>query len=88
MLSADLLKVLVCPESHLELTLADGELLNRLNQAIAAGRLTNKVGAPIKQQLGAALLRSDGAVAYGVVDDIPMMLVDEGIPLDQSALAS
>jgi len=88
MLSADLLKVLVCPETHLELLIADAELLGRLNQAIAAGRLTNKTGGPVKQKLDGALVRSDRAVAYAVVDDIPMMLVDEGIPLDQPALQS
>lgn len=88
MLSAELLKVLVCPETHLELTMADGALLGRLNQAIAAGRLTNKVGQPVKQKLDGALVRTDGVVAYAVVDEIPMMLVDEGIPLDQPALKS
>ncbi len=88
MLSAELLKVLVCPETHLELTVADSAMLGRLNQAIAAGRLTNKAGQPVKQKLGAALVRTDGMVAYAVVDEIPMMLVDDGIPLDQSALMS
>ncbi len=88
MLSAELLKVLVCPETHLELSLADHAVLGRLNQAIAAGRLTNKAGQPVKQQLDAALIRTDGMVAYAVVDEIPMMLVDEGIPLDQPALKS
>ncbi len=88
MLSAELLKVLVCPETHLELSLADPAVLGRLNQAIASGQLTNKAGQPVKQKLDAALLRTDGAVAYAVVDEIPMMLVDEGIPLDQPALKS
>lgn len=88
MLSADLLKVLVCPETHLELTIADSALLDRLNQAIAAGSLTNKAGQPVKQKLDGALVRTDGSVAYAVVDEIPMMLVDEGIPLDQPALKS
>lgn len=87
MLPADLLKVLVCPETHLELSLADAALLDRLNGAIAAGRLLNKAEQPVKQKLDAALVRSDRAVAYAVVDEIPMMLVDEGIPLDQPALA-
>jgi uncharacterized protein YbaR (Trm112 family) len=88
MLSAELLKVLVCPETHLELSLAGADLLGRFNQAIAAGRLTNKAGQPVKQKLDAALVRTDGMVAYAVVDEIPMMLVDEGIPLDQPALKS
>lgn len=88
MLTADLLKVLVCPETHLEFSIADAPMLQRLNGAIAAGRLLNKVGQPVKKKLDGALLRSDGVVAYAVVDDIPMMLVDEGIPLDQPALQS
>jgi uncharacterized protein YbaR (Trm112 family) len=88
MLSAEILKVLVCPETHLELSLADADLLGRLNGAISAGRLTNKAGQPVKNKLDAALVRTDGAVAYAVVDEIPMMLIDEGIPLDQPALKS
>ncbi|MCH8298607.1 MAG: hypothetical protein IH873_11115 [Chloroflexi bacterium] len=38
MISKELLDLLVCPKNRMPLTLADEELLARLNQAIAAGK--------------------------------------------------
>ena len=86
MMRPEVLKMLVCPENRSELSVAPQDLVTRLNQAIAAGKLTNKVGQTIEQKLDGGLLRSDKTILYPIVDDIPMMLVDEGIPLDQPAL--
>lgn len=87
MMHPELLKMLVCPENHSELSVADAELVRKLNDAIAAGRLTNKVGRKLDKQLEGGLLRAAGDVVYPIVDGIPMMLADEGIPLAQPALA-
>ncbi len=86
MLRPELLKVLVCPETQAALEFADDELLARVNRAIAAGQLQNRAGQTLAQQLDGGLVRADRAVLYPVVDDIPMMLVDEGVLLDQPAL--
>ena len=83
MISDDLLKLLVCPENRTPLSRATPELVTRLNAEITAGRLRNKGGQPVENQLGGALVRQDGTIAYPVVDEIPMLLVDEGIPLAQ-----
>jgi uncharacterized protein len=83
MIRTELLKMLVCPENQSALSVASDELIASLNQAIAAGRLRNRVGQPLEQPLGGGLLRADRAFLYPVVDGIPMMLVDEAIPLDQ-----
>lgn len=77
--------MLVCPETRSELALAPADLIARLNQAIAASQLTNKAGQKLERKLDGGLLRADGSVLYPIVDDIPMLLVDEGIPLGQSA---
>lgn len=86
MLRPELLKLLVCPENQTPLEFADRDLLARVNQAIAAGRLLNRAGQPLANALDGGLVRADGVVLYPVVDDIPMMLVDEGVLLDQPAL--
>jgi uncharacterized protein YbaR (Trm112 family) len=88
MIKAELLKMLVCPENHAPLTTASSELVARVNRAIAAGRVTNKAGRRIEKAIDAGLVRLDQVVLYPIVDDIPMMLVDEAIPLDQPSLAS
>jgi len=79
----ELLKILVCPDSRRPLRLADDRLLGRLNDAIAAGRVSNRGGQPVRQPLAAGLVREDGGVVYPVIDEIPVLLVDEAIPLDQ-----
>ena len=81
MIDQKLLEILVCPENHTALRLADDELLARLNEAIAAGKATNRAGRPVGEPLDAGLVREDGTLLYPVVDGIPALLVDEAIPL-------
>ena len=83
MISKDLVELLVCPENHLPLELADDALLHRLNDAISAGQLKNKAGQPCERRLDAALVRQDQLVAYPVVGQVPLLLIDEGITLAQ-----
>lgn len=83
MVNPDLLKILVCPEDHSPLTEADAATVERLNQAIRAGKLKNRGGQMLDQPLGGALVRRDATLAYPIVDDIPMMLMDEAVPLAQ-----
>ncbi|MBX3413584.1 MAG: Trm112 family protein [Pirellulales bacterium] len=85
MIRNELLEILVCPENHTRLTRADGELIRRLNEAVAAGRLRNRSGARVEERLDDGLVREDGTLLYAVRDGIPVMLVDEAIPLDQLA---
>jgi uncharacterized protein len=84
----ELLKMLVCPENRSELSVASSDLLARINAAVAAGRLTNRAGHKVERSLDSGLVRADQTVLYPIVDEIPMLLVDEGIPLDQEALRS
>jgi len=76
-----LLNILVCPENHQQLELADDALLARVNQSICAGTLTNRGGQRIESPLTAGLVREDRRWLYPIIDDIPVMLVDEAIPL-------
>lgn len=86
MIRTELLKMLVCPEDRSELSIASSELVARINAAIAAGTLVNKAGCKVERPLDGALVRADQTVVYPVVEEIPMLLVDEAIPLDQPAI--
>ena len=83
MIGKELLDILVCPELRTPLTVVDGDLLARLNMAVAEKSLKNRVGDPVERPLDGGLLREDGAFVYPIVDGIPIMLIDEAIPLDQ-----
>jgi uncharacterized protein len=81
MITQELLAMLRCPEDHSRLTSADAHLVAHLNAAGASGRLTNRGGQKIEKPLDGALVRADGQVAYPIIDEIPILLVDEGIRL-------
>ncbi len=84
---AEFIEMLRCPENGARLELADEPLLSRLNRAIADRALKNRAGQAIEAALAAALVREDRAVVYPIVHDIPILLIDEAIPLDQIAAA-
>ena len=81
MIDPDLLKVLCCPETHQEVRLAEQALINKLNGQITAGTLTNRAGQPVKEKIDGGLVRADDKLLYPIRRNIPVMLVDEGIPL-------
>ena len=82
MIHPDLLAILACPESRQPLAHADEALLARVNERIAAGGVQNVGGSAVSDALTAGLVREDGAVVYPVRDDIPVLLVDEGIRVE------
>ena len=81
MLDAELLKILCCPENHEPLTVADASLIERLNQQIAAGQLRNRAGQPVTEKLDGGLIRADRRFLYPIRQDIPVLLIDEAIPI-------
>lgn len=81
MIDKDLLAILACPQTHQPLAEANADLLKRLNERIAAGAVKNVGGAGVKLALAGGLVRQDGKIVYPVRDEIPVLLVDEGIAL-------
>ncbi len=82
MVDPELLEILVCPETHQPVRSAGAELLDRLNDAIRSGGVTNRNGDAVSEPLDEGLIREDDKVLYPVRDDIPIMLIDEAIELD------
>ncbi|MHA3774208.1 Trm112 family protein [Verrucomicrobiota bacterium sgz303538] len=81
MVAPELLELLCCPETHQALHVATSEQLTQVNRE---GTL-NRAGAPVRLPIPAGLVREDGTVLYPVWDDIPCLLIEEGIPLKSAA---
>lgn len=82
-LDKDLLAILCCPDTKQAVALADDGVIQKLNVAIEKGLLKNKADKPVTEKLDGGLIRSDQQILYPVRENIPVMLIDEGIPLAQ-----
>lgn len=83
MIDAELLEILVCPDTKQPVHEADDELVSRVNAAIEAGDVENQGGDRVRETIDGGLVREDGTVLYPVRDGIPIMLIDEAIVLDE-----
>jgi uncharacterized protein YbaR (Trm112 family) len=81
MIDDRLLTILVCPEDKTPVRPATAEEIGAVNRRIEAGALTNRSGRVVAAALTEGLVRRDGRYLYPIRDDIPVMLVDEAIPL-------
>jgi len=81
MIAPESLKVLCCPETHQAISPAERILIEKLNQHIAAGHLRNRSGQVVTEMLEGGLVRSDGKYLYPIRQDIPVLLIEEAIPL-------
>lgn len=81
-LDKKLLAILCCPETKQDVELADDALIHRLNERIAKGELKNKAGQTVSEKLDGGLIRSDKKILYPIREDIPVMLIEEGISLE------
>jgi uncharacterized protein YbaR (Trm112 family) len=81
MIDPELIEILCCPETHQPVREAEPSVIERLNAQVAAGTLKNRAGQVVTAKLDGGLVRADGKVLYPIRDDIPVMLVEEAIPL-------
>lgn len=81
MIDQELLNILVCPETKANLELAESSIIDDLNQKRESGELLNKAGKKIEVAFEAGLIREDKKVLYRIENDIPIMLIEEGIEL-------
>ena len=82
MVDPQLLEILVCPDSRQAVREAPRALVDRVNAAIARGGLVNRGGEAVRESIEGGLVREDRAWLYPVREGIPIMLIDEAIPLE------
>jgi len=81
MIDKELLDILACPENKTPVTLADEALIAEINRRIEKGQIKNRGGKSVDKKIDGGLVREDRAYLYPIEDDIPIMLIDEAIPL-------
>ncbi len=81
MLHADLLALLVCPQTHQDVTLASPAEVQQLVEGIKSGEVRTVAGQAADPALEGALIRADRTVAYPIRDGIPVMLIAEGLAI-------
>ena len=81
MIDKELLDILACPENKTPVKLAEQALIKEINRRIEKGELNNRGGKAVEKKIDGGLVREDGAYLYPIEDDIPIMLIDEAIPL-------
>jgi uncharacterized protein YbaR (Trm112 family) len=82
-INSDLLAILCCPDTKQALRMADRSLVDKLNAAVARGSLKNKGQKPVSEPLDGGLVRADLQILYPIRDNIPIMLIEEAIALEQ-----
>lgn len=87
-LDQTLLAILCCPETKQPVSLVDEVLLARINQSIERGELRNHAGDLVKEKLDGGLIRADQHVVYPIRDRIPIMLIEESIPVQHLITSS
>ena len=81
MIHPELLEVLCCPETRQRVREAPAPLLDRLNRAMQSGDLRAQNSVPITEALAGGLVREDGEFLYPIRNGIPIMLIEERIPV-------
>jgi len=78
----DLLSILCCPETKQDVALAPDSVIARVNEGIGKGEVKNKAGQVVTERMDGGLLRTDKKILYPIREDIPVMLIEEGIPTE------
>lgn len=81
MIHPELLQILCCPETRQPVREAPEVLVESVNRALRDGRLETAAGARKAEPLNGGLVREDGKFLYPVRNGIPIMLVEERIPI-------
>lgn len=83
MIDQELLNILADPETKEEVELVDSGLIEKINLLIEKGDCRNRGGQNVAQKIDGGLIpKQSRKVLYPIRDDIPIMLIEEAIPLE------
>ena len=83
MISEDLLSVIACPETTQDLVVAENDIVEKINDLIEKGELLNRSNLKVAQKIDSGLIqKEDRKYLYPIRDEIPILLVEESIPLE------
>jgi len=57
-------------------------LIEQLNQSIEKREIYNRINQLVEKTLDGGLIREDGKYLYPIIEEIPILLIDEAIPID------
>lgn len=80
-MNPQLLDILCCPETHQRLQIAENSVITNLNEKIRNAQLRNRAGKLVNLNIDSGLLREDRKYLYPVRNNIPVLLINEAIPL-------
>ena len=79
----ELLSIICCPISKQSLSFVTREKLDELNKAINKGLIKTNEGDFLNENITDALITDDGMIIYPIKDNIPVLLENKSIHLDQ-----
>lgn len=74
-----LLEILCCPITRRPLQEMQSDALDRVNVAIANGKIRNHGGMELREPLAGALVTTDGDLIYPIRNDRPVLFEEECI---------
>ena len=81
MIHPELLEILCCPETRQPVRVAPAALVESVNRAIRDGSLEAPADTAKPEAVDGGLVREDGKFLYPVRNGIPIMLIEERIPI-------
>jgi len=81
MIDKELLAILCCPETKQNVALAGDDIVQKINDAVRDGTAVSRHGAKVVDAIDGGLVREDGKFLYPIRENIPIMLIDQAIPL-------
>ena len=79
----ELLDILCCPTTKVPVETLKEEKLKKINDLILKKKLHYQNNSLVKKCLTEGLITIDGKTIYRIDQDIPIMLIEKGIPTDQ-----